>query len=96
MTGEAHPTEPSAPAKAPSASRGPSAWDRTARWIALLLLVAISTVVYWVPLQLVGPWGAAFVLALLTIGFVSLSSRLLALRHRVADLEARAAHEDQK
>lgn len=95
MSDEPVPAPPPPAASAAPAPRRPSAWDRLARWIALVLLVVICTVVYWVPLQLVGPWGAAVALAFLTIGFVALSSRLVALRHRVAALEERAA-EDQK
>lgn len=94
MNEGAPPPEPPAPPARPP--RAPSAWDRVARWLALFLLIAILTVVYWVPFQLVGVWGAAVAMAMLTIGFVALSSRVWALRKRVVALEERLAPPDQK
>lgn len=87
--------EPPAPEPV-RASRRPTTWDRLARLIALAMLVVILTVVYWVPFQLVGAWGAAAVLAILTLSVVSMASRMWALRRRVEALESRNAPEDQK
>jgi hypothetical protein len=69
--------------------RPPTAFDRFTRLIALLVLIAALTFVYWVPFQLVGATGAALVLAILTIVGARLASRVYELRKRLDAIEAK-------
>jgi hypothetical protein len=71
-------------------SRPPSLFDRIARVVALVALVIIFTVIFWIPLELVrSPFSAPLVLAIVTLAAINLASRLHRLRERVAELEAR-------
>ena len=92
-------TDAPAPAPAapnPPARRRPSAFDRIARMIALVALVIILTVIYWIPFGLVNsPFSGPLVLAILTLVTVNMASRMHRLRQRVDELETRLVP-DQK
>lgn len=80
-----------------TAAPRPSAFDRIARTIALLALVVIFTVIFWIPMALVPTdFGGPFVLAVLTLFVVKLASRLYRLRQRIDELEQRLAQPPQK
>lgn len=66
----------------------PTRWDWFVRAIATALLLAILTVVYWIPMELLGGFAAALVLAALTMLGAGVASRLYHLRIRVDALEA--------
>lgn len=68
--------------------RPPRTWDRFVRFIATVVLLGILTVVYWIPMELLGGFAAAIVLAVLTMVGAGVASRLYHLRIRVEALEA--------
>jgi hypothetical protein len=64
-------------------------FDRLARIIALLALVVILTVIYWIPLGLLqSELAVPAVLAILTLVLINMGSRLHSLRQRVEELQA--------
>lgn len=79
-------------ARGPSTPPMPAAVSRRGdplvRFLALLILVALLSAAFWVPLYFLHPIGAAVVLAGLTIGGAAIASRLRELRRRVDALEA--------
>lgn len=77
----------SAPPRGPRAERPPTAFDRLLRFAAALLLLGVLSVVYWIPMALVGGSAAAIVLAVLTMLGAAVASRLYHLRNRVTTLE---------
>ena len=70
------------------APRPPRTWDRVVRFIATVLLLGVLSVVYWIPMELLGVFAAAIVLAALTMLGAGVASRLYHLRIRVEALEA--------
>jgi hypothetical protein len=70
-----------------SAPQKPRPFDWAVRVIATILLFGVLTVVYWVPMQLLGGFASALVLAALTMVGAAVASRLYHLRIRVETLE---------
>ena len=75
----------------PRSLRRPTGFAGLARAVAFLILLAGLTAIYWIPFELLGPIGAAAVVAALTLLGASLASRMHKLRQRLDELEARPA-----
>jgi len=74
---------------APPAPRPTTGVDRFVRGIALIILFAALSALFWVPFHLLGSIGAAVVLAGVTLLAANLASRVHKLRQRLDLLEAR-------
>lgn len=76
-----------APEHGTTKRRAATRFDGLVRVVATLLLLVILTVALWVPVELVGSFGTAFVLAGLTLLGAAMASRLYHLRIRVEAIE---------
>jgi hypothetical protein len=95
MSLEADAMKDAPPISVPS-RRPPRTFDRLVRVVATLLLFAMLSVVYWIPMQLLGGFAAAIVLAALTMVGAGVASRLYHLRIRVSALEAALDDADRR
>src|SRR5688500_14589632 len=76
-----------APEHGTTTRRPATRFDGLVRVVATILLLIILTVALWVPVELVGSFGTAFVLAGLTLLGAAMASRLYHLRIRVDAIE---------